>query len=93
MTANQVKSSLRNAQRCLNHVFSVGATEKLPGCEELHAKTVAWSSDMEGHAGKCVETYCRLANKKVEQSYKVSSPCLDDHQFNKEELESVGELY
>ena len=35
---------------------------------------------------------CELANKKVEQFYKVSSPCLDDHQFKQEELESVGEL-
>ena len=32
------------------------------------------------------------ANKKTEQLYKVSSPCLDYHQFKKEELESVGEL-
>ena len=28
----------------------------------------------------------------VEQQNKVSSPCLDDHQFKQEELESVGEL-
>ena len=40
----------------------------------------------------CVERYCELANKKVVQLYKVSSPCLDDHQFRQEELESVGEL-
>ena len=45
---------------------------------------------MEGHAKKCVERYCELANKKVEQLHKVSSLCLDDHQFKKEELESVG---
>ena len=41
---------------------------------------------------KCAERYCELANKKVEQFFKVSSPCLDDHQFKQEELESVGEL-
>ena len=35
---------------------------------------------MEGHAPKCVERYCELANKKTEQLYKVSRPCLDDHQ-------------
>ena len=28
----------------------------------------------------------------MEQLFKVSSPCLDDHLFKKEELESVGEL-
>ena len=41
---------------------------------------------------KCVERDCELANKKTEQLHKVSSPCLDDHHFKKEELESVGEL-
>ena len=61
--------------------ISAGATEKLPGWEKPHAKTVAWSYDMEGQA-----------NKKVEQLYTVSSPCLDDHQFKQKELESVGEL-
>ena len=45
---------------------------------------------MEGHAKKCVERYVELANRKVEQLHKVSSLCLDDHQFKKEELESVG---
>ena len=41
---------------------------------------------------KCVERSCELANKKTEQFFKVTSPCLDDHHFKKEELESVGEL-
>ena len=67
--------------------ISAGATGEKP-----HAKTVAWSHDMEGHARKRVERYCELANKKVEQVYKVSSLWLDDHQFKQEELESVGEL-
>ena len=30
--------------------------------------------------------------KKVEQLYKVSSPCLEDHQFKQEKLESSGGL-
>ena len=71
---------------------SAGATEKLPGWEKLCARTAAWSHDVEGHAEKCVERYCELADKKVEQLYKVSSLCLDDHHFKKEELASVGEL-
>ena len=45
---------------------------------------------MEGHAQKCDERCCELANQKTEQLYKVSSPCLDDHHFKKAELESVG---
>ena len=71
--------------------ISASATEKLLGREKPHAKIVAWSYDMEGHAKKCVERYCELGNKKTEQLYNVSTPCLDDH-FKKEELESVGEL-
>ena len=69
----------------------VGATEKLPGCEKPHAKTVAWSNDMEGHARKCVERNCELA-KKLVNLFKVSSRCMDGLRFKQEELESVGEL-
>ena len=61
--------------------ISVETTEKLPGCEKPHAKTVAWSYDMEGYAQKCVERYCEWVNMKVEQLYRDSSPCLDDHEF------------
>ena len=46
---------------------------------------------MEGHAKKCVERYCELANKTTQQLYKVSTPCLDDHHFE-EEMKSVGQL-
>ena len=46
----------------------------------------------EGHAKKCVERYCELANKTTQQLYKVATPCMDDHQLKKEENESVGEL-
>ena len=56
------------------------------------SRTVAWSYGTEGHVQKCVERCCELANEKVEQLYKVSTPCLDDHRFKQEELESVREL-
>ena len=47
---------------------------------------------MEGHAKKCVETYCELANKTTQQFVKVATPRLDDHQFKEEEMGSVGEF-
>ena len=72
--------------------ISAGATEKIPGWDKPRAKTPAWSYDMEGHAQTCVDRYCEWANKKVEQLYKVSDLCLDDHQIKKEELEFQGEL-
>ena len=49
-------------------------------------------TDMEGHAKKCVGRYCELANKTTQQLYKVSTPCMDDHQCKEEENESVGDL-
>ena len=83
VSANRMKQSLDLF--CWND-------RRTPGWHKPHAQTVAWSYDMEGHAQKWVERYCESANKKVEQLYKVSSPCLDDHQFKQEELESVGEF-
>ena len=41
---------------------------------------------MEGHAKKCVERYCKLANKTTQQLYKVATPCMDDHQLKEEEM-------
>ena len=47
---------------------------------------------MKGHAKKCVERFCELANKTTQQLYKVSTPYIDDHHFKEEEMKSVGEL-
>ena len=47
---------------------------------------------MAGHAKKCVERYCELANKTTQQLCKVATPCIDDHHFKEEEMKSVGEL-
>ena len=48
--------------------------EKLPFSQNLRISS--WSCDMEGHAKKCVEGYCELANKTTQQLYKVSTPCM-----------------
>ena len=72
--------------------ISAGATEKLPGWENPHAKTMAWSYDMEGHAQKCVPRYCELANQTDSSCTKSPFVCLDDHHLKKEELETVGAL-
>ena len=45
---------------------------------------------MEGHAKKCVERYCELANKTIQQHFQVSTPCIDDHHFKEEELSKVS---
>ena len=46
----------------------------------------------EGHEKNCVERCCELANQTTQQLYKVSTPCLDDHQVKEEEKGSVGEM-
>ena len=70
--------------------ISAGGVEKLPFPQIFRISS--WSSDMAGHAKKCVERYCELANKTTQQLYKVSTPCIDDHHFKDEETKSVGEL-
>ena len=75
---------------CLNPEFPQEKREKLNA--RKHLSISSWSYDMEGHAKKCVERCCELANKTTQQLYKVSTPCLDHHQFKEEELQSVGEL-
>ena len=67
-----------------------GGLEKLPSLQNLRISS--WSCDMAGHAKKCVERYCELANKTTQQLYKVSTPCIDDHHFKEEETKSVGEF-
>ena len=59
--------------------ISAVVTEKLPFPQNLHISS--WSHDMEGHAKKCVERYCELANKTTQQLYKVITDCIDDHHF------------
>ena len=60
--------------------------------EKSEVNISSWSYDMEGHAKKCMERYCELANKTT-QLHIVATPCLDDHQFKEEEeMGSFGEL-
>ena len=84
------KDIVDNCRTLFESRISAGGTEKLPYSENLLISS--WSYDMEGHAQKCVERYCELANKTTQQLYKVSTPCIDDHHFKEDELKSVGEL-
>ena len=84
------KDIVDNYRTMLESRISAGATEKLPCSGNLSISS--WSYEKEGHAKKCVERYCELANRTTQQLYKVSTPCIDDHQFDEEEMKSVGEL-
>ena len=84
------KILLTITEPCLNHEFQRRGSEKLPFPQNLRISSLSY--DMEGHAKKCAERYCELANRTTQQLYKVSTPCIDDHHFKEEELKSVGEL-
>ena len=84
------KDIVDNHRTMFESRISAGGTEKLPYSEILRISS--WFYDMEGHAKKCVERYCELANKTTQQLYKVSTSCIDDHHFKEEEMKTVGEL-
>ena len=80
------KSIVDNYRTMFESRISAVRTEQLPYSENLRISS--WSYVLEGHAKKCVERYCELANKTTQQLYKVSTPCIDDHHFKEEEMKS-----
>ena len=84
------KDVVDNYRTMFESRISAVRAEKLPFPQSIRVSS--WSYDMEGHAKKCVERYCELANKSTQQFYKVSTPCIDDHHFKEEEMKAVGEL-
>ena len=90
------KDMVDNYRIMLESKISAGAMEKLPqtkATEKPDAETISSCSyDMQGHAKKCVERFCDLANKTTQQFFKVVTPCIDDHQLKEEEIGSVGQL-
>ena len=81
------KEIVDNYRTMFESRISAGGLEKLPFPQIIRISL--WSYDMAGHAKKCVERYCELANKTTQQLYKVSTPCIDDHHFKEEETKSV----
>ena len=75
------KDIMDNYRAMFESRISAERTEKLPYSENFRISS--WSYDMEGHAEKCVERYCELANKTTQQLYKVSTPCIDYHHLKK----------
>ena len=84
------KNIVDNFRTMFESRISAGRLEKLPYSENFRISS--WSYDMEGHAKKCVERYCELANKTTQQLHKVSTPCIDDHYFKEEDMKSVREF-
>ena len=66
-SVKEVRILLTITEPCLNPEFPKKQLKKLPCWENLCISS--WSYDMEGHAKKCVERYCELANKTTQQLY------------------------
>ena len=66
------KDIVDNYRTMFESRISAGGLEKLPFPQNLRISS--WSYDMAGHAKKCVERYCELANKTTQQLCKVSTP-------------------
>ena len=66
---NRTKLLLKSREKCSNLFFLLPQ----PGLEKPHAKTVAWSYDMEGHARKCVSdtASCKQESGAALQSHKL----------------------
>ena len=65
------KDIVDNYRTMFRSRISAGGTEKLPCSANIRISS--WSYDMEGHAKKCVERFCELANKTTQQLYKEST--------------------
>ena len=68
------KDIVDNYRSMFESRISAGAAEKLLCSGKPKANISSWFYDMEGHAKKCVERYCELANKTTQQLYKVATP-------------------
>ena len=75
--AKQAKILWTITEPCLNRQFLRGGISEIT-ISSKYVVFSSWSYDMAGHAKKCVERYCELANKTTQQLYKVSTPCIDD---------------
>ena len=70
------KDIVDNYRNMFESKISAVATEKLPYSEDVGADMSFWSYDMEGHAKKCVERYCELANRTIQQYTKSQTHAL-----------------
>ena len=81
-------------QEVLESRISAGATEEITWVGKTSrqrrlCRRAVWKDMLK----KCVERYRELANKKTEQLQKLSSPCVDDHQFKKRRSLNQWENY
>ena len=68
------KENVDNYRAMFESRMSTGGIEHFHYSENSEANISSWSYDMEGHAKRCVERYCELANKSTQKLHKVANP-------------------
>ena len=92
MNVNRTRILLINTEKCSNHEFLRPRLKNYQDGRNITQKLSHGLTTCKDMLKSASKRYCELANKKTEQLYTVSTLCLDDHNFKKEELETVGEL-
>ena len=92
MIANRTKSLLSNTKKCLNHLSLLEQLKIYQGGKNLTPRLLCGPTTWKDMLKNALRDTANWQIKKTEQLYKVSSLCMDDHHFKKEELGSVGEL-
>ena len=92
MYSTWMQTELSNTKKSLNHEFLLEQLKNYVGGKNrtqrrLHGPTT-WKDMLKNALSDAVN----WQTKRQSSCYIVSSPCLDDHHFKKEELVSVGDL-
>ena len=72
--------------------MSAGGVVKLLYSEDSKANISSWSYERKVMRRTALRDIANLQTLSTQQSHKVATPCIDDHQSKEEEMGSVGEL-
>ena len=82
----------QNTRKCSNHKFLLEELKNNQGGGNLTQKLSRGPTTWKVRSKNAMKDLANWRIKRQNSYYKKSSPCLDDHHFKEEELESVGEL-
>ena len=87
-----MKILLSNTEKCLNHECLLEQLRNYQGGNNLTLKQLRGLTTWKNMLKNVWRDIASWQTKKTQQLYKVSTPCVDDHHFKKEEPESVRQL-
>ena len=92
VNVNRTRSSLNNRRRCLDHAFLLEQLKSYQDGKNLTQKQLHGPPTWKDMLESALNDVANWQTRKWSSYFKVSSPCLDDHQFRQEALEAVGEV-